>query len=47
MWVHLVKKILDPFSILHNAEDGWIFHAHKDSKSFQQSKLGGGNSWEM
>lgn len=44
MWVHLVKKILDPsmYSILHNAEDGGIFHAHKDSKSFQQSKGGGG-----
>lgn len=43
MWVHLVKKILDPsmYSILHNAEDGGIFHAHKDSKSFQQSKGGG------
>lgn len=28
-------------SILRNAEDGGMFHAHNDSKSFQQSKGGG------
>lgn len=40
MWVHLVKKILDPSmcNIAHNAEDGGMFHAHEESKSFQQSQ---------